>query len=104
VDLGLTNGRLTTFLGVVLGVLAVLRQIEQEDPPAAIVTATEEADRPALADRVAAGRPRRVAWSARPVVDDPTLDDDPPDAWREQERPAGERPDGLPAPAGAGRA
>jgi hypothetical protein len=30
VDLGLTNGRVTMFLGVVLGVLAVLRQIDAE--------------------------------------------------------------------------
>jgi O-antigen ligase len=30
VDLGLTNGRVTSFLGVVLGVLAVLRQIDRE--------------------------------------------------------------------------
>jgi hypothetical protein len=38
VDLGLTNGRVTMFLGVVLGVLAVLRQIDAE------LTAAREAD------------------------------------------------------------
>lgn len=32
VDLGLTNGRVTLYLGVVLGVLAVLRQIDAEAP------------------------------------------------------------------------
>src|SRR3712207_7360894 len=31
VDLGLTNGRVTAFLGVVLGVLAVLRRIERSE-------------------------------------------------------------------------
>jgi O-antigen ligase len=46
VDLGLTNGRLTVFLGSVLGVLAVLRRIEQEDPPA-----------PPAARQAGAGRP-----------------------------------------------
>lgn len=30
VDLGLTNGRVTSFLGVIMGVLSVLRQIEQD--------------------------------------------------------------------------
>jgi len=36
VDLGLTNGRVTSFLGVVLGVLSVLRQIDQEPAAQAV--------------------------------------------------------------------
>jgi hypothetical protein len=106
VDLGLTNGRVTTFLGVVLGVLAVLRRIEQEDPPPEVVKATEEAESsPPVVETVgAARRGRRPAWFADPDLADQPVDDDPADAWPDAGRPAPERPDFEPTPAGVGRA
>ena len=101
VDLGLTNGRVTAFLGAVLGVLAVLRRIEQDDPPpSAVDSKLKEAAR---LEVVAKSR-RRPAWSERGGVTHPPVDEYPLD-----DRPAGERagagrPDPVPTPAGAGLA
>jgi hypothetical protein len=92
VDLGLTNGRVTAFLGVVLGVLSVLRRIEQEDP---LAQAAEQPKGSARIEVAADARPRRrAAWSERAGVPSrPTA-----------EGPAAERPAAAPTPAGVGRA
>lgn len=57
VDLGLTNGRLTVFLGIILGVLAVLRRID-EDTRAAVAAAT-----PATIEVVTPTPPPSRPWS-----------------------------------------
>ena len=70
VDLGLTNGRVTAFLGVVLGVLAVVAA-DRAGRPAGLGRQGEEAGQPAPVETVAARRPRRPAWSARAERDRP---------------------------------
>src|SRR5262249_27423055 len=72
VDLGLTNGRVTVSLGAVLGVLAVLRQIDQETPQPEPVeekgkaTAKKRAAARSASERRPAARPR-PAWAATPA-------------------------------------
>ena len=110
VDLGLTNGRVTAFLGTVLGVLAVLRRIEADDPPAAVEVPKEKGAKPApeVAVAVATPRPRRGArWTERPAsaatgrLRDTALDGDGPAVERAGTRRTGEA--GRPAAVGAGR-
>jgi hypothetical protein len=85
VDLGLTNGRVTTFLGFILGTLAVLRRIEEEDPPPEALKELEERERASAVEAVRpARRPPRPTWYTAPDLDDEPADE--------------------PAPAGVGRA
>lgn len=99
VDLGLTNGRVTTFLGVVLGVLAVLRKIEEDDPPPEVLKEQAEAGQspPVVETIVENRRTRWPVWSERPDLDDPDAEEEPA-AWPDPDRPAP-----APVPAGAGR-
>jgi hypothetical protein len=96
VDLGLTNGRVTVFLGAVLGVLAVLRQIDESSRPAqAGKTVAEAAEAEEMAPASAASAPRRPARPAWAASSAPRSRPAPPPA----ESPG---PVGRPEPAGAG--
>ena len=88
---------------MILGVLAVLRKIEEDDPSPAVLKAAEAAEQAAAVEMAdVARRARRPAWAARPVVTD-VDPDDAVDGWREGDRPAEGRPDAEPVTAGAGR-
>jgi len=81
VDLGLTNGRVTIFLGTVLGVLAVLRQIDAD---------TIAADAAAASARTSARRGKAQPGSVR--IKDITPDSEKPGATTHaQPQPAAHR-------------
>jgi hypothetical protein len=100
VDLGLTNGRVTVLLGAVLGVLAVLRQIDE---------APEPVKAKAGARMGAAGRPTYAEIDERPTTERPAHGGaaGPGTARPTSPRPAyapnRPRPAPEPTPAGAGR-
>jgi hypothetical protein len=91
VDLGLTNGRVTVFMGVMLGALAVLRKIDQEIAAAA----GWARGRSGIGGRRRGGRPPRP-WSsyAPPAPPEPEV------ASAGADQPA-QAPE--PEPVGAGR-
>jgi hypothetical protein len=63
VDLGLTNGRVTVLLGAVLGVLSVLRHIDESPEPVKAEAPPRGASRPQY---TVIERPPEPATSARP--------------------------------------
>jgi hypothetical protein len=101
VDLGLTNGRVTVLLGMVLGVLAVLRQIDASpEPVAAKAGARQRAGRPTYAEVT---EPRPTPRPAGPAGPAQEQERRPAQPTRGRPTFAPNRPRPAPEPAGAGR-
>jgi O-antigen ligase len=111
VDLGLTNGRVTVFLGAILGVLAVLRHVDDEDAAPAEKPVEAGKGRAGARDRASAARSGarpttrpsaspRGRWTPGPVTGPVWATPPGPTPGPASAPP----PEPAPTPAGAGRA
>jgi hypothetical protein len=90
VDLGLTNGRVTVLLGAVLGVLAVLRKIDESPEPTTALVRPRGTARPLYTAVEPAPERQERSDRSRPSKPDPTARPKAPPSAPNRPRPAPE--------------